>query len=763
MGVLKSVVNPRMTHASQNHNFIGAPSFAVENPGYSFLNTYQSDAYASIYPSVKSIVHEFMTIQPYAIDANGKRKENVPAVNALYHPNQLDSSVAFFEKLAVMNLTHRKTYVLVWRREGNEAKPGGDLNQANIAGYTFLEYPAVTRRDGRTLYTIGSQEFDDTEVMVIPGGVDPYNLYGGFAPGEASRRWAKLEDYIADFQAGFFENGAVPAGQFIITAASKKDYEDTVDMMQARHRGAGNNNNVTYTPRPIDPNTGKPSDAKIEWIPFASTNREIDFKNLFEQANRRVDSVFGVPASVRGVGENNNYATARTDQQNFIRFAVSPLALRIYTQITHELNRITGGLGVAITYHIELPAIADEEKVQAETKNEEVNAIKGLLAEGFSLNSIVDALELPVSYKSLQIETTKTIEEIDTPDVDEGDEVNESPDPEKIDGVTKLKSTVKPIIKDQLKREDVESYEHRMQVIIRDHMSKQINKAVDDLDASNKKEDLDEAAIAAFTNDMMIVIVESMVAAGTIQYDEGISLLVAAGINTDDLSSFTLKQSQQDAYNKYLEGVAESYGEDTGESIRNVLSRGNMEGWDKNKLQTELRKIMDTDEWRVIRLATSEINRSQDMGSVYSMRQIQDESEATIERSLLHTGSDEPCEFCRVYIDNWIPVDSDMISKGDVVTGADGGILIYTWDDNEGHDVHANGHCVPQFRVVRNATNSFNREKQTIEEQKKVIATLEDQLEELDGRSKEAKELKAQVKDMQEYIEQLESIIDGQG
>src|SRR5690606_2725992 len=111
----------------------------------------------------------------------------------------------------------------------------------------------------------------------------------------------------ADFQKGFFENGAIPAGQFLITASSKQDYQDTVEAMQSKHRGAGKNNNVTYTPRPIDPQTGKPGEAKIEWIPFQSSNKDIDFKNLFEQANARIDSTFGVPASIRGVGENNNY------------------------------------------------------------------------------------------------------------------------------------------------------------------------------------------------------------------------------------------------------------------------------------------------------------------------------------------------------------------------------------------------------------------------------------------------------------------------
>ena len=438
MDIFKNIRSVFTAKPKNSTNFIGAPSFRIKNPY--ILGCYDEDRYASIYPSVKAIANEFMKIKPKAIGANGEPKQNVPSLNALYHPNQLDSSVAFREKLAVMNLTHRNTYLLVWRREGKEVKPGGEIRFNNIGGYTFLENPGIEYRDGRTYYKMGAQEFSDSEVIVIPGGVDPSGLYQGYAAGVASRRWATLDEYIADFQKGFFENGAVPAGQFVITASSGQDFNDTVDKLQEAHRGAGKNNNVTYTPKPIDPLTGKPGDSKIEWIPFQSSNKEIDFKTLFEQANNRIDSTFGVPASVRGVGDSANYATAKTEQQNFIRFTVEPLALRIYTQITHELNRITGGLGVAITFDIEYPAIADEEKVQAETKKTNVETLLMLTDKGYSLDTVVDALKLSNAYKLLAVSDKNPKIDNDKPDVDEGGEVKTSPNPAEIDGVTPLNS-----------------------------------------------------------------------------------------------------------------------------------------------------------------------------------------------------------------------------------------------------------------------------------------------------------------------------------
>lgn len=696
MALLKNILTPKNYAAS--HNFIGAPSFRHKNPALGFFGHYNK--YAAEYPSIRAISTEYMQVRPFGIDSNGKPVQNNPIINALYHPNQTDSSISFFEKTAVSTLAHCKTYILVWRREGTESKPGGDITARNIAGFTFLEYPAVERRDGRTYYRIGAQEFNDKEVMTLPGGVDPNNLYSGYSPSEAARAWATLDDYIADYQSGFFENGAIPSGMFKIIAPTIKEYEDIVDRLQERHRGAGNNNNVTYSHQPVDPTSGKPAEAQIQWVPFSQSNKDIDFKNLFEQVNNRIDTAYGVPAIVKGIDDAATYANAQVAEAGFSKRAVKPLLLRNYVQITHELNRITGGIGIAITFDYEIPTIADEEKVKAESKNIEGGIIRDMVGAGYTLDSIVDSFGLSTSYKKLKTgQTPSTKIDNDKPDVDEGEEVDKSPDPSKIDGVTpinkkqKKKTYKKP--KDELTKSDVDQYEEQLAVIIRRYMQMDIDSAIENLESTNNQSEEDEE----FTDEMMTVIVAILLAAGTIQYEEGISILVAADISVDNLTAYAVSESQQKAYRDYLVNVAESYRNDTAQSIRNVLDRANIEGLTKNETEKALQEIMDTDEWRVKRLAVSEINRSQDMGSIYSMRQIQDESEAIFERSLLHTGSDSPCEFCRVYINNWMPLDENMIDKDEIITGKDGGILVYTWDNNEGHDVHPNGHCVPQFRV----------------------------------------------------------------
>lgn len=420
-------------------NLVGAPSFAQVNP-YGLYNHFKSDEYASHYPNVRPIVNEFMQIMPYAIDHNGKPIKHA-VIDALYHPNRRDSLPMFLEKLGVSVLAQDYTYLLVWRREGVEAKPGGNFGVGGkyIAGFTFLECPGIEYRDGRIYYKMGSQEFSEDEVIAIPGGAKPGDLYSGYSPALSAAKWAKLDGYIADFQNGFFENNAIPAGVFKVAASTPTEYKDMVNQLKERHRGAGNNNNVSYAHVPID-DQGKQAPAQIEWVPFAQSNKDIDFDPLLEHVNNRLSESYGVSSIIKGVDSAAKYSNAEVSEAGFAKRAVKPLPLRIYSQITHELNRITGGLGAAITFKYEIPAVSDAELVKAKTKREEMSTIKEYIAMGFSLDSIVDALQLSQSYKLLKIGTGTAVINNDKPEVDEGSEVDNAPDPAKIDGVTPLNS-----------------------------------------------------------------------------------------------------------------------------------------------------------------------------------------------------------------------------------------------------------------------------------------------------------------------------------
>jgi phage portal protein BeeE len=728
-------------------NFIGRTSIGLSNPGKFMGLDLHSDTYASAYPSIRAISNEYMTVLPKAIDGNGKPvKSNI--LDALYHPNQLDSVVSFNEKIAVSTLVLPKTYILVWRNERGEARPGGDFGfkGKNIAGFTFLENPGISRRDGKTYYNVGSQWFTEDEVIVLNGGVDPHNLYGGYSPTEAACRWITLDDYIADFQKGFFENNAIPAGMFVITAATTTEFEDIVANLKRRHKGAGNNNNVTYSHAPVDPATGKPAQPKIEWIPFQQSNKDIDFKSLFEQANHRIDQAYGVPAIVKGIDDAATYANAQVAEAGFAKRAVLPLLTRNYAQLTHELNRITGGMGIAITFDYEIPSIADEEKVVAETHVIHANLLNSLEQNGYSLDSIVDAFDLPKRIKLLKKGEQAAVIDNDKPQVDEGGEVESSPDPEKIDGVTPLNKverelhcsacdrflgtttqesyqdklkcsnskckvldvptvktvkTVKEAAKStnpkaQLTPSDEELYITQLESVTRDFMQAEVDRAIAAVDSTQSAT---EQELEEFLDEAMRVIVSVLVVSGAIQYSEGIALLISSGLSADGTSYFQLSDTQIDRYRKYLKNVGESYSSDTQASIQAVLDRANVDGWTAQELKSELRNIMDTDEYRVKRLARSEVNRSQQMGNIYSMEQITEETGIEF-RKVWNISRDDACEYCRAMNGKAVPNTETFVPVGGEIEGADGGELVNDFVSMEVAQAHPNCGCFLTYEVV---------------------------------------------------------------
>lgn len=703
MNPITKLVDKFINRPKMGANYIGAPSFREVNP-YGFFDFCDSDAYASAYPSIRAISNEYMTIRPFAIDSNGKQVQNNQVINALYHPNQKDSSVSFFEKIAVSTLVLPNTYILVWRDENRQAMPGGDFKGkkgSNIAGFTFLEGVTLSIRDNKTYYSLGSQEFTQNEVIVLPGGVNPYNLYAGYSPTIAAKKWATLDDYIADFQKGFFENNAIPAGHFIITAASEQDYKDTVQRMKKKHQGAGKNNNVTYTPRPLG-SDGKPADSKIEWIPFAQSNKDIGFKELFEQANKRLDLSFGVPQIVKGVDDAATYANAQVAEKTFAQRAVYPLALRNYTQFTHELNRITGGLGVAITFDYHIPTVADEEKVNAETKNIESRIINTMVTAGYTLDSIIDAFELPTSYKLLTSGMSKeTTINNDKPDVDEGNEVDDSPDQTKVDGVTPLKKGEANRKNPKAKLSDRE----KLEKISQDYLESQVNRAVSEYREQTQDKvkmeiqaDPTTAEIDTFITAAMGVIVPILVSNGESEYAAGV---VIAGLSMDDLQGFMLPEEAEDAYRTYLRRVGTSYGSDTANSIRKVLSDSEEKGLNRRETEKALKDILDTDDYRVKRLARTELNNSQNIGKLEGIKNLSAETGTEWEKTINHSGK-TPCPLCQSQEGIWRPIATPLWAEGTVLVAPDeqGNEVVYVndWQTNEASDYHANGTGALVFR-----------------------------------------------------------------
>lgn len=661
---------------------------------------YANDQYENGYSSIRAIANRFMVLRPVALDiTNAQPLAKTPnVINVLSRPNQDMSGVDFRDALAVMTMVHDKVYVLVHQIIGAQVVPATEsVTEKNVGGFTFLENVVEEDVGNGLQYRVSvrtSEGFVEPRIyfpyqVIVLHDINPTNLLGGYSPSRAAKRWTRIDDYIADYESGFFENGAVPAGQFLITAPTTKEFDDIVDNLEAKHRGAGKNNNVVYTYQPIDPETGKAAQATITWIPFNTSNKDLDLKNLFEQANKKIDSVYGVSAFIRAIDEAPNFATAQVIERNFVENTVRPFAVKKWSRFQHELNRIVGGLGYALSFKLTTPHIAEEEQMVAETNKTRYETIQAMVTDGYTIEQAIDALELGVSWRKLG---TAANGPANTGDDDEEDVLDS---PTAGSGGSKRNS---PKVNDQLSQADIDNYEAQMQVPARNLMQAQVDRAVNSLDP----EDVDTSATdedkQKFIDDMMIIVDEVLLYVGITQWEEGRQLLRDNDIDPPT-GAYNVTETAEDRYKRYLKTIADSYSHDTTESIRAVLARANDEDWTRGQIETAIRNVMNTDAWRVTRLSTSEINRSSGIASVEAMVKIEDDSEATLEKSMMTT-SGNPCEFCLSRVDVWFPVKSVMIKKGATVTGVDGGTFVNNWDSNSGHDLHANGQCVPIYRVV---------------------------------------------------------------
>lgn len=647
--------------------------------GLATMEHFNND-FENAYSSIRVIANGFAKTEPFTIDKTGKSvSSNI--LDRLYTPNTAMSAYDFREALIVMSLIHDKVYI-------RPHHTGVRLNANSLTGFTFLEAVSEHIVDGKMQYWLanGEQLMDDQ--IIVLRSINPYNLSGGFSPAHAARRWTRLDDLIADYQVGFFNNGTVPAGQFTITAKTKADYEDMAANIRAFHRGAGKNNNVMFAHRPVDA-TGKPVDSQIEWTPFNTSNKDLALKDIFEQANHKIDSTYGVPASLRGVNDNNTYASVRVDQQIFIENTLEPLTLKVWQKFNHELNRICGGgTGVAISFKIDPPVVADEEKVKAESRKVEAETVVALTTAGYELKSVVSYIKSGNANDLVQLPPKD-----EKPEVLDSSEARSTPE-QPVDPAHISSKAFDPSTRAK--------YEARLGGVVRSALERQVQAAAGLVSskAVSPESPVDEAENERLYAEMSAVLLAALNAQGGIEHQANIDLLFEAGIRTDKVSPFILTSNQRAAYESLLEKVARDINATTATKIRTVLDQGRASGQSAAEIKQGLDALVE--EWRVRQIAVTEVNAAGNSASVYSMQSIAAETGAKVLKKYEHNGSDTPCSLCQSFI-AMAPVDvtENFVELDATISLVDGTSFKNAFAPMDGtRDPHPSGHCRQVYEVV---------------------------------------------------------------
>lgn len=629
------------------------PTTSGYSSTYSFGHTmscYRYGSYDNTFPNVSRIAEQFAGIMPYAVDEKGERLSQTPQlITALYNPNREMSGVEFFEALMVMALVHPTVYVLCHGRDG---RPGG-ITPTNIGGFTFLENPTVTidPATGKVHYRQGTQEYTDSEVVAISLNINPYSIISGYSPSMAAKKWSTVDDCLADYQAGFFNNNARPSGQMIVTAKDAETFNEIVNKLQQSYTGPGNNNKIAYVHRPTSQIDGKPLNSQLEWVPMAQPNSELGLQELFDQANKKIDMDFGVPQEIKGYLSNSNYASVNVAERIFDKYVVLPKAIKIWSKFTHEMNRITGGLGFAISFDYEISSLADEDKVRAEIKKTNFETLQSAINAGFSLESAVDALDLPPELKKL---VERPQEAPETPVVEEGDNMNVSQTETSTKSVKGLKSKA-------IEPAQWESDNPELKNTIVGYMSDQIDAAAEDKEFNTINES------KRFSRLLWAALAGVVLLNGEEKTNEATERVSEVGGDIEKIEEYAISEDLRTSYEKYLDQVSFSFTEDTEYSIKRVLEASEVYGWSESEKRDALREIMDTDEWRVQRLGKTEQHRAELMGGLDAMRKVAEETGVTIYKVWhLNPESLNHCEECKDLDGQRLPLDD---SFGDFPAG----------------------------------------------------------------------------------------------
>ena len=385
--------------------------------GNGFTLRRQADAYRNLFSHIDSLAQSFAALTPYAIDGQGDKIQTPPPLAAWLDPNPDNSGRQWARNIAASILYNPHTDILAITTDADgNYDPAAIPTSENIAGYIQLP-PDSRRYTGNGNFTCTARlnidgqaiqfQADRSHILTFTYSQHPEQPASGISPAMTVKKWATVDEFVADYENGYFANDAVPAGIMGIVSQDAADYENSKRRLEAA-RGAGSNNRVIYAPIFVDPATGQETrTAKVTWTPFQQANSTIDVKTLSDVVSQRLDSTFGVPGIVRGIDNGQTYANAEQAYRNFITFTLRPFAVNIYDQFIHELQRITGGgLDWTVSFDLQEPADTDQQKTAAEANQLNTSAFAQLINLGASPAQAAAALGLSDEWAELEAHPT---------------------------------------------------------------------------------------------------------------------------------------------------------------------------------------------------------------------------------------------------------------------------------------------------------------------------------------------------------------------
>lgn len=650
------------------------------------------DTYDNIFPYVNAIAQRFSTIIPYAVTSAGRRLDPAPpALNALYAPNDTYSCLEFLKLIASGMLTQSHVDILIWTTNG----PGGTITPDNITGYTLLPSNSRVYNDTRSDwyhrvtmdFGDGARQYEFTrnETISLSYSRHPDDPTRGISPAMTIKKWANVDDMIADYERGFFGNNAVPAGMLGIVSENAEDFQRNRARLEETFRGAGNNNGIAYNMIPVDPLTHKPSQtSKLVWVPFQNSNDSLDLQTVNDVVNNRLANALAVPDIIRGIDNGQTYANAEMAERAFIENTLKPLCMTVWDKWQFELDRITGGLGYGITFTLDLPAQTEVEKIQAETQQIRINNLIQLVNMGATVETAAEALGLPDAYRRLNLHPSTH----DTPllpsarnTTKASKPVNDTPPEPHL--ITATRAYVNRVI--QLTRRSQAGLRDDLKTIGQQWINDVENDLITHLTNYARKTGLKlEQVITAWaeTHPNTPIAVEVQ---GYTQPDWE---------NLYDWSK--LPSNVKTAYTDHLESIADTTSKTITAKTLDTLTKADSEQWDARRLHDELARFGNEHAELIARCETVQAQR---LGSLYSAKNMSETLGVRLNKVWRSSGDATTCDFCKHMDGTTIGLDSSYLDYGASVETGDH-TYVNSFETMATPNGHPNCRCYEDYEVM---------------------------------------------------------------
>jgi HK97 family phage portal protein len=281
------------------------------------------------------LIAESATRVPLAVEENGKRLHDHPALQLLARPNARQSGGELMEAVYAYLQTAGNAYLEAAVVEGEvrglySLRPDRMRVVAGADGWpTAYDYTA----GGRTLRL--SQQPAPIPRVLHMALFDPLDDHYGMAPLSAAQQSLDIHNASAAWNKALLDNAARPSGALVYSAAAGNLTPDQFERLKGEleqgFAGAAN--------------AGRPMvlEGGLDWKTIALSPRDMDFVEARHAAARDIALAFGVPPMLLGLPGDNTYANLVEANRALWRQTIVPLVRRVADDLGAWLAPAFGG------------------------------------------------------------------------------------------------------------------------------------------------------------------------------------------------------------------------------------------------------------------------------------------------------------------------------------------------------------------------------------------------------------------------------------